>query len=530
MKKITIFAFCLFGMLHTKAQPYSKLNWISWNKASQELKDQFRQVMSTADQTVYENISGNESANLSQNTGLKIFVSVFDADNDGKNEYAVLSEMDKSLNMGNYHIVYYKDIGRKQVRVSARDLNFEFTDKGILFNGKNLSPFVEYTSIKKVKQPIGKPANKEQAAVAADKLNTKAGLLFKGVKSRLSVFDRNVIADACNLTLNKAKTKFISEGDDGYTVGAYPVDMNEDGIEEVFIVQTGYLTFGNTASYFDLFMKISDSKYTSVASVIGVPAITRTIANGYPELYVGGPGMSMPIWRFSGREYKFNRNEKNNVKFTDAVEASAAYQLALASGKAAIIPAKDQSTPKENPAGQSSANQPDNQSASLTPLAAYLFRHSNTKLSNAEKNDITSMTELVFSDTSNLDKKGRPKKEFQVYPVDFDKNGTEEIFIRVRTRNLLGIEENMYGFYVKDKLGRYKGAPGNLGMGAKIILKNAEGFSDIVTRGQNANGNLTVWRWNGHTYAMVSQITVSQAMVLNKKSIEDFSDEYQQLH
>ena len=84
MKKITIFAVCLIGILQTKAQHYSKLNWTSWDKAPKELKDQFKQVMSMADQTVYENISGNEEANISQNTGLKIFVSVFDVDNDGK--------------------------------------------------------------------------------------------------------------------------------------------------------------------------------------------------------------------------------------------------------------------------------------------------------------------------------------------------------------------------------------------------------------------------------------------------------------
>ncbi|MFN8244907.1 MAG: hypothetical protein U0T56_00795 [Ferruginibacter sp.] len=530
MKKITIFAVCLIGILQTKAQHYSKLNWTSWDKAPKELKDQFKQVMSMADQTVYENISGNEEANISQNTGLKIFVSVFDVDNDGKKEYAVLSEMDRSLNMGNYHIVYYKDIGRKQVRVTARDLNFEFTDKGILFNGRNLSPFIEYSSIKKVKQTVDKPATKESPAGAADKLNAKAGLLFKGVKCKLSIFDKNSIADASNLTLNKAKTKFIEEGDDNYAVSAYPVDMNEDGIEEVFVIQSGGFMFGNAGSYFDLFMKLSDGKYKSVASVIGIPAITKTTANGYPELFVGGPGMSMPIWRFNGREYKFNRDGKGDFKYTDVEQASAAYQLAVASGKGVINPSKELAPDKENASAQTPVKQQSDPAITLTPLAAYLFRNSTTRLSNAEKNDITSLTELVFSDTSNLDKKGRPKKEFQVYPVDFDKNGTEEIFIRVRTRNLIGIEENMYGIYVKDRSGRYKAAPANLGMGAKVILKNAAGFCDIIARGRNVNGNLTVWRWNGIAYSVVSQITASQALGLAKKSIEDFSEEYQQPH
>lgn len=524
MKKITLFAVCLLGILLTKAQHYNKLNWTSWDKASPELKNQFKQVMNTSDQTAYEVISRNEEFNVSDKTGLKIFVSVFDVDSDGKKEYAVLSEMDKSMNMGNYHISYYKDIGRKQVRVSSKDLNFEFTDKGILFNGRNLSPFVEYSSIKKVKQTVEKPAPKEHAAEAADKLSVQAALLFKGVKSRLSNSDKNTIANASNLTLNKAKTKFIAVGDNNYTANAYPVDMNEDGTEEVFIIQTG-ITFGNTASYFDLFMKLSDGKYKTVASVIGVPAITRTVVNGYPELFVGGPGMSMPVWRFNGREYKFNRDDQGDFKFTDVTEASKTYQLAVASGKEVINPVKEQLPVKENPAPQSPGYQPNIPATSLTPLAEYLFRNSSTKLSNAEKNDITSLTELVFSDTSNLDKKGRPKKEFQVFPVDFDKNGTDEIFVRVRTRNLLGIEENLYAFYAKDRTGRYRAAPGNLGMGAKIILNNAGGFNEIIVRNTGSAGGFILWRWNGTAYKMAGQITASQALGLNKKSVEDFSGE-----
>ena len=88
----------------------------------------------------------------------------------------------------------------------------------------------------------------------------------------------------------------------------------------------------------------------------------------------------------------------------------------------------------------------------------------------------------------------------------------------------------MYGIYVKDRSGRYKAAPANLGMGAKVILKNAAGFCDIIARGRNVNGNLTVWRWNGIAYSVVSQITASQALGFSQKSIEDFSEEYQQPH
>ena len=50
-------------------------------------------------------------------------------------------------------------------------------------------------------------------------------------------FDKNSIADASNLTLNKAKTKFMGKGMITAAVSAYPVDMNEDGGEEVFVVQ-----------------------------------------------------------------------------------------------------------------------------------------------------------------------------------------------------------------------------------------------------------------------------------------------------
>ena len=70
------------------------------------------------------NISGNERPIFHKTPGLKIFVSVFDVDNDGKKGICRAVWNGQVAEHGEITIVYYKDIGRKQVRVTARDLNF----------------------------------------------------------------------------------------------------------------------------------------------------------------------------------------------------------------------------------------------------------------------------------------------------------------------------------------------------------------------------------------------------------------------
>lgn len=163
----------------------------------------------------------------------------------------------------------------------------------------------------------------------------------------------------------------------------------------------------------------------------------------------------------------------------------------------------------------------------ISPLAYYLFKNTNTKLSTTDKNEITKLTELTTTDTSNLDKKGRPKKEFTVLPLDFNNDGVEEIFVRITSKDLLGIPTNIYSFYVKDQSGHYIGAPGRIGQGAKFLSTKTTGYYDILVKSQNNSSNSEIWKWNGHSYSLIRTISSSDALLfLDKKSIEAISNLY----
>lgn len=166
--------------------------------------------------------------------------------------------------------------------------------------------------------------------------------------------------------------------------------------------------------------------------------------------------------------------------------------------------------------------------APISPLAYYLFKNTNSKLSAIDKNEITQLTELTTTDTSNLDKKGRPKKEFTVLPVDFNNDGVEEIFVRVTTKDIIGIPTTNYYFYLKDKSGQYRNAPGKIGRGLKILENKTSGYNDFIIQSEHpsqSQGSLEIWKWNGYNYSFSNYYNIVDALILKKKSVEDFSRE-----
>lgn len=529
MKKLYFYACMLLLCCKANGQHYSQLKWVEWGQASQDLKDEFKSVMMVADQTAYESIIGNYQAALAEKR--KIYVASFDVNNDKKNEHAVLSEMDRSLSGAPYHLIYYKDIGREQVRTLLNDLDITFTNTGILHHTTKSIPFYVYDNrIKKIKKYVEKSESTAVVKKTDDKkLSVEAAILFKGVPSKLSVYEKNFITDACGLQLNKTKTKFIATQDKQYSVKAYTTDMNGDGTEEVFVDQSGS-SFGNTGNYFNLFFKNDKGAYESVAGVIAIPLITNTSWNGYPELLMGGSGMAMNIWRFDGKEYKWNRDDRDKeVVYVGVDAASEAYH----SGKKSIVAnhgtiQSEQHADKKNVAASVNTKpQSVTEVAVLSPLAQFLFRDCKTNLSNADKNELTALAELIAADTVGSGKKNKLKVEYHVYPVDLNSDGVEEIFVRSSTK-FLGIPVHRYSFFARDASGHYRAAPGKFGEGANIIVNGKPAYPDLVARPlvSDGTGNLNLWSWNGKAYYLSGKITSADSRKYRNIDIEYKSNEY----
>lgn len=175
-------------------------------------------------------------------------------------------------------------------------------------------------------------------ALSAQQLTETAALLFKDIKTKLSVKEKNEIATHLG---------FISSGNSGqpfaldkdskdypFAAAVFPSDMNKDGKEEVFVVFGNSFTSGNTGSSVFLFMKDAAGKYSPQLGFPGMaPDVLTTVSKGFPDLLIGGPGMEYPVWRWNGKVYDLHRtvNDKNYeaLKKMNLADVSKAYMASI---------------------------------------------------------------------------------------------------------------------------------------------------------------------------------------------------------
>lgn len=169
------------------------------------------------------------------------------------------------------------------------------------------------------------PASTTQPATLAE----GSRLLFQQSGSRLTAAEKNAIFRKLGLQVAADKKGFRM---DGFDVGAraYPVDLNKDGGEEVFVIMDGLL-FGNTGQGVALFMKNSAGVYEHQEEVAGgIAVILGTQSHGYPELVIAGPGFEFPLYRWNGKHYTYVRtisdDDLQNAESSMVEEASKAYQ------------------------------------------------------------------------------------------------------------------------------------------------------------------------------------------------------------
>jgi hypothetical protein len=135
-------------------------------------------------------------------------------------------------------------------------------------------------------------------------LSEGARLLFSQPGSKLTTSEKNAVFRMLGLQVRPDKKGFRM---DGFDVGAkaYPVDMNKDGVEEVFVVMDGLL-FGNTGEGVALFMKNSAGVYVQQEEIAGgIAVILDTKTGGYPDLVIAGPGFDFPLYKWNGKSYGY---------------------------------------------------------------------------------------------------------------------------------------------------------------------------------------------------------------------------------
>jgi hypothetical protein len=175
-------------------------------------------------------------------------------------------------------------------------------------------------------------------ALSAQQLTETAALLFKDVKTKLSVKEKNEVATQLGfIPSGKNDMPFALDKDSkeyAFTAAVFPADMNKDGKEEVFVVFGNSYTSGNAGSSVALFIKDAAGKYTPQLGFPGMaPDVLTTVSKGYPDLLIGGPGMEFPVWRWNGKTYNLYRkvNDKGyeTLKKRDLADVSKAYTTSI---------------------------------------------------------------------------------------------------------------------------------------------------------------------------------------------------------
>lgn len=163
-------------------------------------------------------------------------------------------------------------------------------------------------------------------------LTEGARLLFQQSGSSLTASEKNTLFRKLGLQVAENKKGFRM---DGFEVGAkaYPVDLNKDGVEEVFVIMDGLL-FGNTGQGVALFIKNSAGVYEQQEEVAGgIAVILEGPSSGYPQLVIAGPGFEFPLYRWNGKSYTYVRNisddELQNAQTSSVEEWSRKYREGL---------------------------------------------------------------------------------------------------------------------------------------------------------------------------------------------------------
>lgn len=166
----------------------------------------------------------------------------------------------------------------------------------------------------------------------AQKLTEGASLLFKNVKTKLTITEKNEIYTSLNLKLTKNKKQFTDKADTRESnpydeIDIFPTDLNKDGKEEIFVSMNSLA--GNSGFALKVFIKNLSGKYNANILEGLLPQALTSSAEGYPDLMLSVPDMPSPIYHWNGTQYvlykKISEVTAQKLKATNIDDISKAY-------------------------------------------------------------------------------------------------------------------------------------------------------------------------------------------------------------
>jgi alpha-tubulin suppressor-like RCC1 family protein len=183
---------------------------------------------------------------------------------------------------------------------------------------------------------IGSTTQKNDVA-----LNPVAEKIFAKVKSRLNNADKNALTNASNFVLAKSNPKLFTLKDQPigeehpFEITAFPIDLNQDGQEEVMLLWGNTYYLGMVGVGSKIFAKNKTGNFESILDTQGFANIMQSKLSGYPDLFVDvpSPQNKYPVYKWGSKGYQLHQTVTGTdalwKSLTNMEKASKAYQDGL---------------------------------------------------------------------------------------------------------------------------------------------------------------------------------------------------------
>jgi len=140
-------------------------------------------------------------------------------------------------------------------------------------------------------------------------LTKDASELFKNIVTKTSNVEKNKITSLMNFKVTKDTQQFYINDEYSseytFTPNVYPLDLNTDGIEEIAIVY-GHMAISGDNVISTLFIKDATGYYIANFGFSGSLIILPNKSKPFPDIALGVPGFSYPVWSWNGKIYDSN--------------------------------------------------------------------------------------------------------------------------------------------------------------------------------------------------------------------------------
>ncbi len=131
-------------------------------------------------------------------------------------------------------------------------------------------------------------------------------ILFKGTESKLSKNEKQEIFNKLDFRLSKDRKLIIDKtcGED-VSPNIEVVDLNGDGVEEIFVNWGNTCTSGMAGQSTTLFIKDRTGHFVENLGFPGMYKKLATKNKGFPDIEIGGPGFCFALWQWNGIKYQY---------------------------------------------------------------------------------------------------------------------------------------------------------------------------------------------------------------------------------